>query len=1535
MSRATRKNRPNRAALDRALLPNLSEETMRNIGPLPTEIPQRTFDRLPQEPITSFGEGVGQAAFRTGFRGLRSLTEIAQPVLPESMDATKPLRGLEQAMSRPTSGLGTAGDVVGSIAAGAPGFIPRQALQAAGSLVQGRPGEAVEEAAMGLLAQLSGGLGRLVSPGVKEQVLRRLGSGAATASTPIVIRRARQMLGENVELPTGPETLINAGLGIVGAPSSRRYAEVKSGALRDLVSFARERGTSVSRPEAPSLPSRSGTSRVVDITEYQRPGGFDEGLRRMRVNERGAIDIGDANFLRELARRSGRKIEGQEPRAPRSAFEGINLPGIARLPPAGVKVGDAEIDFPSSERLIGALEENPRMKRLYNENPQGVQLAILEREQANLEQELSSPQTVPGIVEDLRARLINTENEVEAFRAGGVRSSPEIHQQLEAIDRRGVFHPGTGAPDVEVQPWTIEDATKDAESPAGPQLVPDQPTAVPEGTQMVGGTQNTPDPIEAIRRAASPMGLRSAESLINRVGDKPDRAALRSLLRLGEEEFTPLPVEESGAPIEAMFDGTNRAVPVRHRGESEVDYRNRITGLMNLYGSQNLVTPATSSNPGRILRANEVRRFFSQGQEVTPDVKSSSRATAPTTTSPTSSQASSTIVRVSSPLRTRGQGDDVGAQFIRESGRIAIHEPTLRQKFAEQAWTRPRVQGVNPLPADAFRTYEDWEAFVIRHEQAHASSPRGKGESTAQYENRMNQMALSGASQPSGISGELPATPQPEAPAQPLQNVEQLPTQAVEPQPPQSAPESPAAVEPATAPAQPPAPPVPPSGPEPLQPAPQDPSRGVRSPDIFVLPGEPFQEKVAAMVARGFNRLLARPAAATARLGEEGAELVNRVLTVDRNARLEEGRMLDEIRKLVGPTPLSPVESAEVVRLIQSGQAGTDRAGQVAAGLIEIGRQERARLESLPFNVSDPNAPLGVRQFFGKNVFYPNIVDMDFLATPEGRMSEIEHLVSTGQVKSKEVATAIVDRVIETGDQLSWREIVAPGDLEPRRFRGIESARGIEWKNVVQDPVEVFSQYVSRSARRRNEIEFFGQENEIAQSLISRIEQKGLDSNLARTYFQQFQGRPDNTISANLSREIRGFFAATKLGLMWVKNLGQGPGNAALLTSLEASARQNLNLIPTERQVAFASKLGIVGRTAQESLRDLIMGETGGRRSSRRAGFGTYMPRLADFVISRATPGGWSETRNQITTANAVADHLQNELVPRLLRTSPNDPSFKDLSDELRNNYGLDALSIFRRKEITLDEIDKAAIRGVDQAQFSTSRAPRLPLLWNTDLGRVLAQFRPFSYEQFLFDVEQGGRSPGATAAKILLVGTVLGIPSREIYNFLTGKKERRKEWLDYLVSGALFSGQLGLMGDIIETESMEDSEFKERRRMGLLPGALPIGVVEELNRKVIQPHLAGDDAAALRGGAQMAVRDFAPMGRLAARQLFPNSSLGASSGAIPVQLPASAPIPVQAGAPAASRGRIIGRYTRPSTDTPSAQPARRGIIGRYTQGAR
>lgn len=104
-------------------------------------------------------------------------------------------------------------------------------------------------------------------------------------------------------------------------------------------------------------------------------------------------------------------------------------------------------------------------------------------------------------------------------------------------------------------------------------------------------------------------------------------------------------------------------------------------------------------------------------------------------------------------------GKKGAAKYNRQNGTIEVNRKLLKQKFKEKAWTNPRELGdtIHPelvkapataLKEDAFKTYQEWENFVIEHENQHHLYTRkefenAKGKShVSKYEDEINKRAL-------------------------------------------------------------------------------------------------------------------------------------------------------------------------------------------------------------------------------------------------------------------------------------------------------------------------------------------------------------------------------------------------------------------------------------------------------------------------------------------------------------------------------------------------------------------------------------------------------------------------------------------------------------------------------------------------------------------------------------------------------------------------------------------------------------------------
>ena len=82
------------------------------------------------------------------------------------------------------------------------------------------------------------------------------------------------------------------------------------------------------------------------------------------------------------------------------------------------------------------------------------------------------------------------------------------------------------------------------------------------------------------------------------------------------------------------------------------------------------------------------------------------------------------------------------AKYDQLNDEIIVNPDLIAEGWRNRVWTNPSVAGVRALPADAFKNASEWTDFVMRHEILHTTRKRKSGESLANYENRINDLAL-------------------------------------------------------------------------------------------------------------------------------------------------------------------------------------------------------------------------------------------------------------------------------------------------------------------------------------------------------------------------------------------------------------------------------------------------------------------------------------------------------------------------------------------------------------------------------------------------------------------------------------------------------------------------------------------------------------------------------------------------------------------------------------------------------------------------
>ena len=110
---------------------------------------------------------------------------------------------------------------------------------------------------------------------------------------------------------------------------------------------------------------------------------------------------------------------------------------------------------------------------------------------------------------------------------------------------------------------------------------------------------------------------------------------------------------------------------------------------------------------------------------------------------------------IQGPINTL-KNTPVAARYRKSEGVIYADIEQIQEKFKNKAWTNPALQKdgsyATALPENQFTNITDFTKFILEHEFAHSHIFKQEGETTGQYEDRINQEALKQTFQEDNIS---------------------------------------------------------------------------------------------------------------------------------------------------------------------------------------------------------------------------------------------------------------------------------------------------------------------------------------------------------------------------------------------------------------------------------------------------------------------------------------------------------------------------------------------------------------------------------------------------------------------------------------------------------------------------------------------------------------------------------------------------------------------------------------------------------------
>jgi len=579
--------------------------------------------------------------------------------------------------------------------------------------------------------------------------------------------------------------------------------------------------------------------------------------------------------------------------------------------------------------------------------------------------------------------------------------------------------------------------------------------------------------------------------------------------------------------------------------------------------------------------------------------------------------------------------------------------------------------------------------------------------------------------------------------------------------------------------------------------------------------------------------------------GPTGEVLKDSLQSWRRNWQVRSGQ--DKVKVIPELEKLTPIEKESFVVFMNEGKITpglSSKAKQIADITRTLTNATGDILEQLSketgFRVQTQK---GKRLFFQKKNFFPNEPDMDILGTPEGRLDEIRHLVNTKQVSSVETATEIVDLIIKRrSPQIDQEAIKLAGLKFPRVAKEIKGERVFNLKNIIRDPVVAYDRFFDRIHKTIARLEQFGANDEILVNQLADIAKTGGDAISATKIADGLLGRTlDDRDLSRMIGTLRGI-QGIKLSLSFVKNAPQGFVNSWIRTrSFKSATKGFFNAIKNRegaRELAQSA-----GAIANEAHRKYISSITGQAIQGKRSKF-------LEFSLKAFNA---SETANRIVAASIGEEYVAKNLVPKFLKN----PTNKILRKELKG-LGIDAAELLKRKgQLTEKETLGAVNEFVRQTQFGADEL-ELPIFWTTAYGKLLTQYKSFSFNQGKLLKNMMKIDPLGTTSRLAIISTLVGIPVNKLSKALRGQFKTEKEqdnFLDEVLQGFMTIGGLGVISDVTES-----AKFGKQGLLGFIGGPTA-GTIASIGT----PLAKGDVQEVARQG----LRQFVPFVGPAASELL------------------------------------------------------------------
>lgn len=439
--------------------------------------------------------------------------------------------------------------------------------------------------------------------------------------------------------------------------------------------------------------------------------------------------------------------------------------------------------------------------------------------------------------------------------------------------------------------------------------------------------------------------------------------------------------------------------------------------------------------------------------------------------------------------------------------------------------------------------------------------------------------------------------------------------------------------------------------------------------------------------------------------GATGQEVAKRIDNYYNNAERSLGGAVADYLNTIKPIPKENVE--RVLRALDGQPVPLDSIEQVTANKIRgmlnnfAEQADQANLQiKLPDGSKVPFQP--------RENYLPHMLDMDKFKKMKDLVAN--HLVQTGQFQDLEMAKKFANEVAGGGSVVDAYQRFFPNKL-PARFGNVEMARVIDWPTeVLRYDAKVIPDYLAGATRRIEQARQFGADNEALTPLLDNIAKEGGDPRIAEEIVNRNFGfvKENQQVKKGISA-LKQAQATIKLGLSAISNTGQSVNTATKYGIVPTIQEMVGSFKPENREFALRA-----GATVESALQEI----------AEEAGKGRGLQ-------GKITAPGMKlvENFNRVVSAN-VGKNIALQKFQKVL-SNPND---KKALSELQE-LGVNVTEALKNGALSEKDLLKAAQKATNLTQFKT-RPIDLPPGWSTQTGRLMTQFKSFSYKQSQFIID-------------------------------------------------------------------------------------------------------------------------------------------------------------------------------------------------------